>query len=824
MQVFPGNLGAFLSKSLHAFRSENPEPAFNGSISLSGKTLLFLCRQGSPGSGGRPMKKAVRELVLIQPPFAQLNSPYPAPYYLKSFLEKTGRPVTVLDHSIALFERIFSRTGLERIFADAPRLAGQPGSNSKTDRIAERFLSEKTIWLAAIERLTGFLRGRDPEFGHFLALANGCLPGGPRTDAYLSERDGEISVDDAALFATMLLSDLADFITCTLDRSFSLVRYAPVMEASLNAGFRDFAAVQKNLDGYIMNTFYRPLLIEEWKAPGNKTGFSGDPFLLGLTIPFSGCLAGALVCADSAKKQFGSSVRTVAGGGFVNTELRFLNTPDFFYYFDYLAFDRGYGSLVSILDHIEAGEQPAAGGGLYKTMYRAGKNVVASPDIASVAHNAPSPLEDEAVKTNFPDYSAVDFSRYICPVDDANPMHRLWSGGHWLKAYLAHGCYWHSCAFCDVGLDYIKNFIPVDTAALFAHLKCQAEKTGVRGIHFCDEAAPVSSLLEFALLNRNAGLPLNFWGNIRFEKDFTPDTAAILAAGGLLGVSAGLEVATERGFKATGKGIDLGSAAATLAAFKEAGILTHAYLIYGYWDEDEQELIDSAEIVRQLFSHGLLDSAFWHKFILTRHSRIYAEKQRGLHSELKVEEPYCGAKNAGIFALNDISFESEEKSDKYTQPLDTLLGSWMAGETDMPVSAAFPFKVKTPRVSPDLAASLLDKYAGNRDRNRKVFPVAAKNDEAGNNVIFLGSIPRIRQKGKNVFVFWYWRFAERELKVNGINEAEKLVALLKTASEGKGIKMAEFYVSLEKIFGKTEAPGIWRYLRRTGINCYFTIE
>jgi hypothetical protein len=133
-------------------------------------------------------------ICLIQPPLVQLNSPYPSLYYLKTFLEKKGRRVLVRDHSIALFERIFCRPGLERIFADAEAaFTGASPAGDLWDRnnkhIAyniERFLSEQDRWLSCIDRLIDFLRGRDREFGHFLALANGVLPGGPRFDEYLA--------------------------------------------------------------------------------------------------------------------------------------------------------------------------------------------------------------------------------------------------------------------------------------------------------------------------------------------------------------------------------------------------------------------------------------------------------------------------------------------------------------------------------------------------------------------------------------------------------------------------------------------------------------
>jgi hypothetical protein len=58
------------------------------------------------------------------------------------------------------------------------------------------------------------------------------------------------------------------------------------------------------------------------------------------------------------------------------------------------------------------------------------------------------------------------------------------------------------------------------------------------------------------------------------------------------------------------------------AAFKDAGILIHAYLMYGCPSETVQETIDSLERVRQLFAAGLIQSAFWHRFTATAHSPI----------------------------------------------------------------------------------------------------------------------------------------------------------------------------------------------------------
>ncbi|GHT99158.1 radical SAM protein [Spirochaetia bacterium] len=751
-------------------------------------------------------------IYLAQPPFVQLNTPYPAIYYLRSFLEARGERTVVSDHSIGLFGRIFCEAGLARIFADARTVyTGRTFNNKNVIDNVERFLSEEALWRSCIDRLVAFLRGADREWGHFLSLANGTLPGGPRFDACLASMDGQPSPDAAPLLASKLLEDLADFITVTLDPAFALIKYAPSLAQTPGAGLRAFSAVVESMNGYMLRSFYRPFLDDEWTALENS--IADEKLVIGCTIPFPGCLSGALVCAESAKRRFGERAVTVAGGGYVNTELRAMSDGRFFDYFDYLSFDRGYGSLEAILEHISTREEPA----VYKTMYRSviDGRIIKSADINDVDDGSDAPsrfqrTDREAVQRVFPDYTGVDFSRYIRPVDDVNPMHRLWSDGRWLKAYLAYGCYWHACAFCDVTLDYIRCFAPVEPEALFRHLVDQAEKTGVRGVHLVDEAAPVPSLLRLAERNRNAGLPLIFWGNIRYGTDCTPNTAALLAAGGLAGVSAGIEVATEQGFKRLGKGIGLREVVRSCAAFKEAGILTHGYLIYGYWDEDEQEILDSAEILRQLFAEGLLDSGFWHTFVLTCHSRVYAEWKRGRHPALKViDEPPA---DASLFAYNDLSFEGEERYDRYTAPLDALLASWMAGNTADPVEAAFPFRVPRPSVSPDLVQSLLDEYARDRDEDRSAIPSCGR-------VVFLGSKPIVKTSARGPYLFWRWRLEDRRLRIVEA-AAVPLSALLERVSSVSDYDAVVFYGELRTILGEGEVAAAWKVLRNGGLTVY----
>jgi hypothetical protein len=624
------------------------------------------------------------QALLVQPPFAQLNAPYPAAHYLRTFLRSRGIEARAVDHSIELYRAIFSRKGLAPAFEAAraalERVAHGPDRDEAVERELERYLSYESLYLEWIDGVAAFLAGEDPSFAHRLAQAVE-LPLGMRSSSFLEAREGRVGEAEAPGLATAMLEDLGDLVAFALDPAFATVRYGERIASSAPS----FAPIRAALDeSPLLGPAYESVLSAEWRRQG-----SAPDFLL-ITVPFPGCLLGALACARSARAAFGGRARILIGGGYVSTELRGLRDGGIFDFCDYLCFDSGYGSVASILE-VEAGAPRTR---LFRTMYRDGDGLVVAAGFGeSDDAGAKSELrrvtrcdaearlraeEDAALRSIAPDYSDLDFGRYLRIADSTNPMHRLWNDSPWLKYRLAQGCYWRRCEFCDTSLEYVSRYLPVEIGPLLEAADRASERTGLYGLHFVDEAMPMGPLLAFADANRAraraGGRPFNYWGNVRFDSSWTEDRCEYLAASGLVAVSGGIEIATERGLEMTDKGFDLAGLVRTLVAMKRAGLLVHAYLIYGFPGQSRRDILDSAEVCRGLFASGLVDSAFWHRFVLTRHSRMHCEWEEGRRPSL---EPIDRPRD---FASNDLGFAGESAYDELDVPLASALESWMSGD------------------------------------------------------------------------------------------------------------------------------------------------
>ena len=716
-------------------------------------------------------------VTIITPPLVQLNSPYPSGAYLSAFFKESGHNAAWFDLSIELYYALFSRAGLAKLFALSEKAAlklaenaAKQGDESTAFNI-RRYISTKQLWINWIDTINAILCGKAREKEHQL-LFSPYAPRGSRMENFIAGLQHEPSVDDVRFLCTYALADLADYITAVFDSEFSLIRYAE----HLTVDERDFATIEKGLESPVLENFYKPLL---------EAKFAGAPCpdLLCISIPFAGTFLSALYTARFFKQKYGSKVFISFGGGFVNTELRDAKDAKLGSYIDGISYDRGYGAYKSLFENSGAPQQIAqTAQQLYKFRLFTEGSVIEP----LWQDEKTEQFEAEVTAKIVPDYSAIDFSRYPRVCDDKNNMHRLWTDGAWIKAYLAHGCYWHKCAFCDTKLDYVCGYKSVDVARLYEGLLETAKSKNIYGIHFVDEALPPVSLMKFGLLNAQNGNSLYFWGNVRFEKAFTKDLAALLSWCGLGGVSAGLEVATGSGLESINKGTDVESIVSACAAFKEAGVLVHAYMIYGFWNDTPQTIIDSMETLRQFFEAGLLDSAFWHKFVLTANSTVFSKWQKGEQPDLHPVIP----EKKSIFANNNLHFKGENKYDKFGAPLEAALDSWMHGKKiGMKVTKWFDFEVPPPTVPHDYIEKCIRKYEEKSSANVQL---SAKNSGA---LFWLGSAPV-----KTDASTYSWIYLQEEFAGNlGAQLADLLPKLKPSASSAERAEALQALSSDPKI-------------------------
>jgi hypothetical protein len=537
----------------------------------------------------------------------QLNTPYPSTAYLTGFLRSRGVAATQEDLALKLVLNMFTPQGMGQIRDKALSMP-----EAKRSASVNFFLDFFERYENTIAPTIAYLQGKDSTLSHRIA-GRGFLPEGPRFTALDAYDDGESAdplawafgalgqQDRARHLATLYLNDLADVLRDAVDSRFEFVRYGESLAGS-QATFEPLA-----------EALAAPLTLmdETLQALTLKAIEQHQPSLVLLSVPFPGAVYAAFRIAQCIKLHH-PHIHIALGGGFVNTELRELTEPRVFDYVDFVTLDSGERPLLALLEHLQG--QRAAG--------RLVRTFVRKPDTGSVQlmnwSEPDVPFEEVGTAT----WDGLPLNDYLSLLDMLNPMHRLWSDGRWNKLTVAHGCYWKKCSFCDVSLDYISRYETASAELLVDRIEIIVKETGQTGFHFVDEAAPPKALKALAeeLIRRK--VHISWWGNIRFEKTFTPELAELLAESGCIAMSGGLEVASDRLLKLMKKGVSVEQVAQVTKGFSEAGILVHAYLMYGFPTQTVQDTVDALEYVRQLFENGCIQSGFFHRFACTVHSPV----------------------------------------------------------------------------------------------------------------------------------------------------------------------------------------------------------
>ncbi|HMZ89483.1 MAG TPA: radical SAM protein [Chitinophagales bacterium] len=650
------------------------------------------------------------QVLLITPPFTQLNTPYPATVYLKGFLNTLGISSRQADLGIETTLKLFTRRHLQKVFD----LAEEHINND--DRHYQLW-EQRDTYIDVAESVVAFLQGKLPALAHQIVSGN-MLPVGERI-AQVDKSDlayQQLDLQDKAKhLATLYLEEIADFIRDTIDPYFGFTRYAERLARSANSFDALYEAL--NQDYTYVDTLMCELLDEHIHH--------SQPTLIAITAPFPGNVYAAFRCAQHIKNNY-PNISIAFGGGFVNTELRSLKDVRVFEFFDFISLDDGEAPIACLWKYIN-GEITID---YLKRTFILQNNTVQYINNASCADYA-------FADTGTPDYSDLPLDKYIHAIEIINPMHNLWSNGRWNKLTMAHGCYWGKCTFCDVSLPYIADYSPLSAGMIVDRMESMIAQTGETGFHFVDEAAPPALMREVAVEILRRQLNVTWWTNIRFEKSFTRDLCVLLMASGCIGVSGGLEVASDRLLALIKKGVTVEQVAIVLRNFTDAGIMVHAYLMYGFPSQTDQETIDSLEIVRQLFDADVLQSAFWHRFAMTAHSPV------GLQPEVFNVNAHRAHNIA--FADNDVEFTDITGGDheKFAEGLRISLYNYMQGAgLDLPLQKWFNHGIPKTTITPDHINRILD-------RNEINIPKATQR------VIFLGLLlsasTRTKSKRGNIY-------------------------------------------------------------------------
>ena len=616
-------------------------------------------------------------VFLLTPPFTQLNTPYPATAYLKGFLNTKKINSFQADLGIEVTVALFSKQGLENLFTDINKLQKELSSN------AVRIMALQEDYINTIDAVMLFLQGKSPTLAHLICKRD-FLPEAERF-AQLDDLKwafGSMGTQDKAKhLATMYLEDLSDLIKETVDEHFGFSRYAERLGRSANSFDELYTALQQ------VYSYLDKILIDILQIKMEAV----QPQLVAISVPFPGNLYTSLRCGQWIKKNH-PSVKVVMGGGFANTELRSLSDVRVFEFYDFITLDDGEAPLEILLRQIEG----------FKTIDELKRTYTLVDGKVTYINNKTS-TDYKQGEVGTPDYSDFFLDKYISAIEVVNPMHSLWSDGRWNKLTMAHGCYWGKCTFCDISLDYIKLYEPITAALLSDRMEEMIAQTGQNGFHFVDEAAPPALMRALAIEIIRRKLTVSWWANIRFEKSFTRDLCILLKASGCIAISGGLEVASDRLLQMIQKGITVAQVARVNKNFTEAGIMVHAYLMYGFPTQTAQETIDSLEMVRQLFEAGILQSAFWHLFTMTAHSPV------GLHPERFSVQKVSDA--IGTFANNDIEHIDPTGADheSFSFGLKKSLLNYMHGACfDYPLQKWFDHKVPKTKIPADYIVKAIE--------------------------------------------------------------------------------------------------------------------
>jgi hypothetical protein len=331
-----------------------------------------------------------------------------------------------------------------------------------------------------------------------------------------------------------------------------------------------------------------------------------------LSVPFPGSVYAAFRIAQAIKAAHPAIV-TVLGGGFVNTELRELREPRVFDHFDYVTLDDGERPLLALLEHLHG--QARASSRLVRTFVRRGGPGALHPPRRSPT--CPSPRSAPPPGTACPWTATCRCSTCSTPCTACG---RTGAGtsSPWPTAATGRSAASATSAWTTSAATTAPGAVPAGRPHRGHRRRDRPDRLPLRrrGRARPRPCARWPRSCCGAICRSPGG------ATSASRSPSIPSSASLLADSGCIAVSGGLEVASDRLLQLMKKGVSVDQVARVTHAFSEAGVLVHAYLMYGFPTQTVQDTVDALEYVRQLFDAGCIQSGFFHRFACTVHSPV----------------------------------------------------------------------------------------------------------------------------------------------------------------------------------------------------------
>ena len=280
----------------------------------------------------------MKDLLLITPPFTQLNTPYPATAYLKGFLNTKEIASFQIDLGIEVIQELFNKKTFETLFEIAFENETIVSENS------QRIYALKEAYLQTLDNVIIFLQGKNLTLARQICTLN-FLPRASRFEQLddLEWAFGEMGMQDKAKhLSTLYLEDLSDFIVECIDENFGFSRYAERLGRSANRFDELYDSLQDE------QSFIDDITLNILEESLQKT----TPKMVCFSVPFPGNLYSAFRCAQYIKAKY-PTVKAAMGGGFPNTESRSVADNRVFEFFDFITLDDGELPIELLNAHVQ---------------------------------------------------------------------------------------------------------------------------------------------------------------------------------------------------------------------------------------------------------------------------------------------------------------------------------------------------------------------------------------------------------------------------------------------------------------------------------------